>query len=275
MSGRKLGGESAERRLGRAMLLSLALSSLALLAGCGRDVPADGTTDTLPAVTAARNDDDRSLAPEPEPRNAPRASSGAAATEPTILFIGTSLTAGLGVDPGDAFPAVVGRMLDSAGHPARIINAGLSGETSAGARTRIDWVLRQPADVIVLETGANDGLRGLSVSAARENIQAILDRIRAKQPSARVLLVQMEAPPNLGDAYTRGFRAMYPELAKKNGVELVPFLLEGVAGVPALNQEDGIHPNRSGARIVARTIYAALVKHPLLTTATTERRATR
>ena len=275
MSGRKLGGESAERRLGRAMLLSLALSWLALLAGCARDVPADGTTDTLPAVTAARNDDDRSLATEPDPRNARRTSGARATAEPTILFIGTSLTAGLGVDPGDAFPAVVGRMLDSAGHPARVINAGVSGETSAGARTRIDWVLRQPADVIVLETGANDGLRGLSVNAARENIQAIIDRIRAKQPSARVLLVQMEAPPNLGDAYTRGFRAMYPELAKKNGVELVPFLLDGVAGVPALNQEDGIHPNRTGARIVARTIYAALVKHPLLTTATTERRATR
>ena len=257
------------------MLLSLALSSLAVLAGCARDVPADGTTDTLPAVTAARNDDDRSLAPEPEPRNAPRASGTTTTTQPTILFIGTSLTAGLGVDPGDAFPAVVGRMLDSAGHPVRIINAGVSGETSAGARTRIDWVLRQPADVIVLETGANDGLRGLSVSAARENIRAILDRIRAKQPSARVLLVQMEAPPNLGEAYTRGFRAMYPALAKENGVELVPFLLEGVAGVPSLNQEDGIHPNRAGARIVARTIYAALVKHPLLTTATTERRVSR
>ena len=250
------------------MLLSLALSSLAVVAGCAREVPADGTTDTLPAVTAARNDDDRSLALEPEPRNGPHESATAAAPQPTILFIGTSLTAGLGVDPGDAFPAVAGRMLDSAGHPARIINAGLSGETSAGARTRIDWLLRQPADVIVLETGANDGLRGLSVNAARDNIQAILDRIRAKQPSARVLLVQMEAPPNLGEAYTRGFRAMYPDLARKNGVELVPFLLDGVAGVPSLNQEDGIHPNRAGARLVARTIYAALVKRPLLTTAT-------
>ncbi|HWE41175.1 MAG TPA: GDSL-type esterase/lipase family protein, partial [Gemmatimonadaceae bacterium] len=131
------------------------------------------------------------------------------------------------------------------------------------------------ADVIVLETGANDGLRGLSVRAARENIQAILDHIRARRPAARVLLVQMEAPPNLGEAYTRSFRAMYPELAKQNGVELVPFLLEGVAGVPALNQDDGIHPNRAGARIVARTVYAALVKHPLLTTATTERSASR
>ena len=250
------------------MLLSLALSSLALLVGCARDVPADGTTDTLPAVTAARNDDDRSLAPEPEPRNAQQTSGAATAAEPTILFIGTSLTAGLGLDPANAFPAVVGRMLDSAGHPARVINAGVSGETSAGARTRIDWVLRQPADVIVLETGANDGLRGLSVGAARENIQTILDRVRAKQPSARVLLVQMEAPPNLGEGYTRGFHAMYPELARKNGVELVPFLLDGVAGIPSLNQEDGIHPNRAGARIVARTIYSALMKRPLLTTAT-------
>jgi acyl-CoA thioesterase I len=264
-----MGGESAERRLGRArLLLSIALSALAVLAGCARDVPADGTTDTLPAATPARNDDDRSLAPVPDARNGSAAASPAAAAEPTILFIGTSLTAGLGVDPSDAFPAVIGRMLDSAGHPARIVNAGVSGEASAGARTRIDWVLRQPADVIVLETGANDGLRGLSVNAARDNIQAILDHIRAKQPSARVLLVQMEAPPNLGDAYTRGFHAMYPELARKNGVELVPFLLEGVAGIPALNQEDGIHPNRAGARIVARNIYTVLVKRPLLTTAT-------
>ena len=250
-----------------ALCLALALSSLSPLAGCTRDAPADDATDSLPVATPARNDD-RSLATEPDTRNAPKPATGAAVAEPTILFIGTSLTAGYGVEPGDAFPAVVGRMLDSAGRPARIVNAGVSGETSAGARTRIDWVLRQPADVIVVETGANDGLRGLSVSAARENIQAILDRIRAKQPAPRVLLVQMEAPPNLGDEYTRGFHAMYPDLARKNGVELVPFLLDGVAGVPSLNQDDGIHPNRAGARIVARTVFDALVKHPLLTTAT-------
>lgn len=234
-----------------------ALIAIAAVAGCERSAPPANAADRVPSATAARHDADRSLAPVPDGRNG----------EPTILFIGTSLTAGYGVDPDDAFPAVVGRMLDSAGHPARIVNAGVSGETSAGARSRIDWVLRQPADVIVLETGANDGLRGLSVSAARENIQSILDSIRVKRPSARVLLVQMEAPPNLGAAYTRAFRAMYPELAKKNGVELVPFLLGGVAGVPSLNQEDGIHPNRAGARIVARTVYTALVKHPLLATA--------
>lgn len=269
MSERKDGGGSAVRRLVRARVVpvALVLSSAAALAACTREAPADTVTDSAPVVSPARNDD-RSLAAEPGAGNASHATSAATATRPTILFIGTSLTAGYGVDPDDAFPAVIGRMLDSAGRPVRIVNAGVSGETSAGARTRIDWVLRQPADVIVLETGANDGLRGLSVSAARENIQAILDHIRAKQPSARVLLVQMEAPPNLGDGYTSGFHAMYPELARKNGVELVPFLLDGVAGIASLNQDDGIHPNRAGARIVARTIYAALVKRPLLTAAT-------
>lgn len=251
----------------RATPAALVLSSLAALAGCTRETPADTVTDSAPAVSPARNDD-RSFAAEPGAGNASRMPGASAAVRPTVLFIGTSLTAGYGVDPDDAFPAVVGRMLDSAGHPARIVNAGVSGETSAGAKTRIDWVLRQPADVIVLETGANDGLRGLAVSAARENIQAILDHIRAKQPAARVLLVQMEAPPNLGGAYTRGFHAMYPELARQNGVELVPFLLEGVAGIASLNQDDGIHPNRAGARIVARTVYSALVKRPLPTTAT-------
>lgn len=269
-------GDRRDRgRRSRAVLLSSAAAvlSLAAASGCGRQAPVASAADSVPIVAAGANDDDRSLAPEPGDRNA---SSGAAAPragaavsrEPTILFIGTSLTAGYGVEPEDAFPSVVGRMLDSAGRPAKIVNAGVSGETSAGARSRIDWVLREPADVIVLETGANDGLRGLSVNAARDNIQAILDRIHATRPSARVLLVQMEAPPNLGASYTNAFRAMYPELAKKNRVELVPFLLGGVAGVPSLNQDDGIHPNRVGARIVARTVYDALVKRPLASTAT-------
>ena len=243
-----------------------------LLAACGRPPRAAVASDSVPAAAPVGVADERSLATVPDSRNGgPNAAAPPAPTdaaEPTILFIGTSLTAGYGLEPTDAFPAVVGRMLDSAGHPVRIVNAGVSGETSAGARTRIDWVLRQPADVIVLETGANDGLRGLSVAAARENIQVILGRIRARQPSARVLLVQMEALPNLGDSYTTGFRAMYPELAKQTGVQLVPFLLEGVAGVPSLNQDDGIHPNRAGARIVARNVYTALMKHPLITAAT-------
>lgn len=265
MSERRSGGRPATRRVLRVLMLS---SLAPAIAACGRPAPAARATDTLAVATPARNDDARSLAPVPDGRNGDAPAPSERAHTPIILFVGTSLTAGYGVDPDDAFPSVVGRMLDSAGHPARIVNAGISGETSAGARTRIDWVLRQPADVIVLETGANDGLRGLSVSAARENIQAILDSIKVKRPTARVLLVQMEAPPNLGAAYTRDFHAMYSELAKKNGVELVPFLLGGVAGIPSLNQEDGIHPNRTGARIVARTVYTALTKRPLVTTAT-------
>lgn len=226
---------------------------------CTRGVDAADTTRAAVAASGG------SLATEPAGRNG--APPSAASTEPTVLFLGTSLTAGYGLDdPEDAYPAVVGRMLDSARSPVHVLNLGVSGETSAGARARIDWVLRNPADVIVVETGANDGLRGLSVGAARDNIQAILDRIRAARPHARVLLVQMEAPPNLGARYTRDFHDMFPELARKNGVELVPFLLEGVAGDPSLNQPDGIHPNVKGARIVARTVYRALVRKPLVVT---------
>ena len=224
--------------------------------------PGDAAADTTHAAVAATG---RSLATEPSHRNG--AAGSDATREPTVLFLGTSLTAGYGLDdPEDAYPAVVGRMLDSAGTPVHVLNLGVSGETSAGARARIDWVLRNPADVIVVETGANDGLRGLSVEAARDNIQAILDGVRAARPRARVLLVQMEAPPNLGARYTRDFHEMFPELARKNGVELVPFLLEGVAGDPSLNQPDGIHPNVNGARIAARTVYRALVRKPLVVT---------
>lgn len=151
-------------------------------------------------------------------------------------------------------------MLDSAGHPARIINAGVSGETSAGAVRRIDWILRSPADVIVLETGANDGLRGLDLAALRENLETILARIRVLRPKARVLLAQMEAPTNLGARYTREFHDVFPAVAKAQHVELMPFLLDGVAGDPALNQDDGIHPNVRGARIVGANVTRALLR---------------
>jgi acyl-CoA thioesterase-1 len=272
MSERMMDGPASPGRMNRAIVVRVARALLlvAAPAACGRQPRADLTADSA-SVAPAPSDGRRVASVQASRRADPAAVTPArtpSAARPTILFIGTSLTAGLGLDPESAFPAVVGHMLDSAGRPARIVNAGISGETSAGARARIDWVLRQPADVIVLETGANDGLRGLSVSAARDNIQTILERIRAKQPAARVLLVQMEAPPNLGSAYTTAFHAMYPELAKANRVELVPFLLNGVAGIPSLNQEDGIHPNRAGAQIVARTVFDALVKRPIAMTAT-------
>ncbi|HEX5581333.1 MAG TPA: arylesterase [Gemmatimonadaceae bacterium] len=175
-----------------------------------------------------------------------------------VLIAGTSLTAGLGLDPHDAYPAVIQRKADSAGVPVRVVNAGLSGETSAGLLRRIGWLLRDPADVVVIETGANDGLRGMDPDSTRENLRRIVGAVHEARPAAPVLLVQMEAPPNLGEAYTSRFRAMYPEVARESGARLVPFLLEGVAGVSSLNQADGIHPNEAGARRVATTVWEAL-----------------
>ena len=177
---------------------------------------------------------------------------------PRVVIAGTSLTAGLGLDPSRAYPAVLQRIADSAGVPAEIVNAGLSGETSAGLVRRIDWLLRERADVVVIETGANDGLRGLNPDSTRANLRRIVASVRERLPRARVLLVQMEAPPNLGPSYTRAFHDMYPEVARETGATLVPFLLDGVAGLDSLNQADGMHPNVAGARIVARTVWGTL-----------------
>ena len=188
-----------------------------------------------------------------------------AATEsaaPVVLFVGDSLTAGFGLDPDQAFPALVQRKIDAAGLHYRAVNAGVSGETSAGARRRVDWLLAQPVAVLVLETGGNDALRGQDPAATAENIQAILDRARAAPSPPRLVLLGMEAPPNLGADFTRRFRELYPRLADKNGAVLVPFLLEGVGGVPALNQSDGIHPTAEGHRRMAETVWKALA--PLL-----------
>ena len=150
--------------------------------------------------------------------------------------------------------------IDSAGLRFVTVNAGVSGETSAGARRRIDWLLREPAAVLVIETGANDGLRGLDVDSLAANIQAIIDRARQQSPPPRIVLVGMEAPPNFGFGYVRRFRAVYPEVAKRNRLPLVPFLLEGVAGVDSLNQADMLHPTPAGQRRVAETVWPVLEK---------------
>jgi acyl-CoA thioesterase I len=181
----------------------------------------------------------------------------AAATH-TILIVGTSLTAGLGLDPAESYPALLQQKIDSAGLPFTVRNAGLSGETSAGALRRLDWLLRGPIDVFVLETGANDGLRGLDVDSLRANIEAVIRRVKQARPAARICLMQMEAPPNMGPAYTRSFHDVYPEVARAEGVTLLPFLLAGVAGQPELNQADATHPNARGERIVAATVWAGL-----------------
>jgi acyl-CoA thioesterase-1 len=182
---------------------------------------------------------------------------------PAVVFLGDSLTAGYGLDPAQAYPALIQRKIDEAGLHYRVVNAGVSGETSAGARRRIEWLLAQPVAVLVVETGGNDGLRGQDPSATAENIQAIIDRARRAPSPAKVVLVGMEALPNYGADYGRRFRGIYPQLARKNGVVLVPFLLDGVAGVPSLNQADGIHPTAEGQRKLADTVWKAL--QPLLT----------
>ncbi len=179
------------------------------------------------------------------------------------MLLGTSLTAGLGLDPDKAYPSLLQRKADSAGFPLTIINAGLSGETSAGALRRAAWVLDQPAAAVILEVGANDGLRGVDPDSTYANLVALLAAVKRKQPDARALLVQMEAPTNLGRDYTARFHAAYLRASKQAGVPLLPFLLQGVAGDVRLNQADGIHPNIEGSKIVANTMWVGLL--PLFT----------
>jgi acyl-CoA thioesterase-1 len=173
--------------------------------------------------------------------------------------VGTSLTAGYGLDPEQAYPALLQAKAEAAGLDYRFVNAGVSGETSAGARSRIDWLFQQKVDVLVLETGANDGLRGIDPAAVRANIGAVLDRARRQAPPPRMVLLAMEALPNYGADYVRRFRAIYPDLAREYDAVLVPFFLEGVAGVAALNQADGMHPTPEGQRIIADAVWKRLL----------------
>ena len=222
-----------------------------LLLGCaGNDDEARRGADSISRADTAGG----SAAPAPN-------DSTARAARPSVLLIGTSLTAGLGLDPGQAYPAVLQRMADSAGLGFEIVNAGSSGETSAGALRRVDWLLDRHAArarVVVIETGANDGLRALDPDSTRRNLVSIVRAVKRRLPDAHVMLVQMEAPPNLGERYTQRFRAMFPDVAREEGVEVLPFLLEGVAGEAALNQGDGIHPNEKGAVRVARNLWPGL-----------------
>lgn len=179
-----------------------------------------------------------------------------------ILFFGDSLTAGYGLSSEEAFPALSEKQLNRNGKNVKVVNAGLSGETSAGGVTRIDWVLRQPIDVFVLELGANDGLRGLPVEETKKNLQSIIDKVRTKNPAVKIVIAGMMVPPNMGSTYTDQFTAIFPEIAKKNKATLMPFLLVDVAGNEKLNQADGIHPNAEGHTIVANNITKILT--PLL-----------
>lgn len=177
-----------------------------------------------------------------------------------ILFFGNSLTAGMGLEPSEAFPALIQNKLDSLDYNYEVINAGLSGETSASGKNRINWVLNQDVDIFVLELGANDGLRGIPLEETRKNLQDIIDTVREENPDIKIVLAGMQIPPNMGEEYTSGFRKIFPELAEKNNIELIPFLLEGVAGDPEFNQQDGIHPTAEGYKIVKNNVWEVLGK---------------
>jgi acyl-CoA thioesterase-1 len=183
---------------------------------------------------------------------------GATVKKTTIVFFGNSLTAGYGLTTSEAFPALIQQKIDSLNLPYNVVNAGVSGETTSGGNTRIDWVLKQPLDIFVLELGGNDGLRGIPVSETKKNLQSIINKVKSKYPQAKLLLTGMQIPPNMGQQFSKEFRDVYPALAKENNITLIPFLLEGVGGEIKLNQQDGIHPTAEGHRIVSENVWKQL-----------------
>lgn len=221
----------------RSIFISLTVLYMALCISCGQNQQQDAkpndkanTKDTVVTNTAVK----------------------------TIIFFGNSLTAGYGVEPSQAFPAVIQRKIDSLKLPWKVVNAGVSGETSSGGNARVDWILRQPPDIFILELGANDGLRGIPLAETKKNLQSIIDKVKAKNPSATIIIAGMLMPPNMGEQYTTQFRAIFPDLAEENKLPLIPFLLKGVGGEATLNQQDGIHPTPEGHKILAENVWETL-----------------
>lgn len=226
----------------RKKMITLLLLS-ATFAGCGNNEKKENRDERL---TGSGNKTEPATAtPASQTRN--------------ILFFGTSLTAGYGLDdPAQAYPSLIQEKIDALHLPYRVINGGLSGETSAAGKARIEWLLKQPVSIFVLELGANDGLRGLSVKQTSINLQAVIDKVRKKYPEAKLVMLGMQMPPNMGARYTSEFKQIFSDLATKNQMTYVPFLLEGVGGVPKLNQQDGIHPTAEGQRVLAENVWKAL-----------------
>lgn len=247
----------------RAVCLVLALGAL-LLAGCGkgRDEGSSPTRDLVPLNPGAASADTAGVG-HPASGSAGGSETGDVGTvravpagAPLVVFLGDSLTAGLGLPVDQAFPAVVAEELAKRGRPIRVVNAGVSGDTTAGGLRRAEWVLSQKPNVVVLALGANDGLRGLPLEETEKNLRGIV--AKAREAGARVLLCGMLIPTSYGPQYQEGFGRLFPRLAKEEGLPLVPFLLEGVAGRKELNLEDGIHPNPEGQRLLARNVLPAL-----------------
>jgi len=231
-------------------LLALVLLVLLALLACNPPPSETGTP-------AGEREAPRAKPPAPASAAEEPASAAEEDEGPLVVFLGDSLTAGYGLDENQAFPAILDRRLEAEHMPARVVNAGVSGDTTAGGLARLDWLLRQEPDVLVVSLGGNDGLRALDVSMTEENLRRIVERARAA--GARVLLTGMMAPPNYGPDYTERFKSIYPRLAEELDVPLVPFLLEGVAAVPELNQSDGIHPTADGQERVADVVMPHLL----------------
>ncbi|MBB2147784.1 arylesterase [Pedobacter gandavensis] len=228
-------------------VLMFMFSAMALFSSCAQN---QGSTDTSGKTE-----------PDTSSKNKIAAQANTSTTaerEKTILCFGTSLTAGYGLQVNEAFPALIQQKIKEVKLPYKVVNAGLSGETSAAGNTRIDWLLKQPIDILVLELGANDGLRGIPLSDTRSNLQQITDKVRKKYPEVKIVLAGMQIPPSMGAKYANEFKSLFPELARKNDMILVPFLLQGVAGIPELNQKDGIHPTVAGQKILAENVWAKL-----------------
>ncbi|WAC12817.1 arylesterase [Dyadobacter pollutisoli] len=221
--------------MNRSPLLFLYLIAVSFLVSCSGEKKEDATSKPDSVATTAKKP---------------------AAKKKTIVFFGNSLTAGYGLDdPSKAFAGLIQKRIDSLGLNYKVINAGVSGETTSGGNSRIDWLLKQPLDVFILELGGNDGLRGIPVSETKKNLQAILDKVHAKYPDAKLVLAGMQIPPNMGQQYASEFRAVYADIAAKNDLTLIPFLLEGVGGEAKLNLPDGIHPTEEGHKIVAENVW--------------------
>jgi len=236
---------SSPIRIGRFVVLALAIG----YAGCSRDDRA--------ADSAAAQPPPAPPATAPAPVDAPRvAPAETVDARPRIVVLGDSLTAGLGLSPADAYPTLLQGKIDAAGLPFRVVNAGISGDTSAGALSRLDLALEGDVRVLIVALGGNDGLRALPVEGLERNLSAIVERARRR--GIAVVLAGMEAPPNFGPDYVTAFRQVYANVARHDGVVLLPFLLDGVAGVDRLNQRDGIHPTADGARIVADHVWTVL-----------------
>lgn len=200
----------------------------------------------------------RELSGQSEVATLERESESEEKDEKVIVFFGNSLTAGYGLDPTEAFPALIQKKIDSLGLDYQVVNAGLSGETTASGKNRVSWILKQEVDVFVLELGGNDGLRGIDLDETRRNLQQIIDKVRKESPDAEIVLAGMQIPPNMGAEYAGKFRDIFPDLAKANDVHLIPFLLEGVGGERDFNLPDGIHPNVEGQQIVAENVWQVL-----------------